>query len=131
MIKVQRITIYLGMPYQKLQNYLRTHRKRVGLSQREVAFLLGCKSGTKVSRYECFARQPALQTIFAYELIFGRSARELFAGLFQEVERETLCRVQFLSFMLARAKPHRSTIRKLAILEAITAKSSGGSTHNT
>ena len=39
------------MPH-KLENYLRTYRRRAGLSQDEMAFLLGTKSGTKVSRYE-------------------------------------------------------------------------------
>ena len=41
-----------------LHNYLRTYRKRAGLSQAEVAFLLGCHSGAKVSRYEHAARRP-------------------------------------------------------------------------
>ena len=52
----------------KLQNYLRTYRKRSGLSQDEVAFLLGCQTGAKVSRYEPFARKPSLETLFAYEV---------------------------------------------------------------
>jgi hypothetical protein len=39
-----------------LSNYLRTHRKRLALSQEEVAFLLGAKGmdkGIKVSRELC------------------------------------------------------------------------------
>ena len=74
----------------KLENYLRTYRKRSGLSQDEVAFLLGCQNGTKVSRYERFARKPSLETLFAYEVVFGASARELFAGAYQKVEKKTL-----------------------------------------
>jgi len=42
-------TAYTSMSH-KLQNYLRTYRKRNSLSQDEMAFLLGCQSGTKVSR---------------------------------------------------------------------------------
>jgi hypothetical protein len=41
-----------------------------------VAILLGCKKGTKVSRYERFARKPSLETLFAYEVVFGAPARE-------------------------------------------------------
>ena len=65
----------------RLPNYLRTHRKRAGLSQDEVAFLLGCRSGAKVSRYERLARRLSLETAFAYEALFGVPARELFAGV--------------------------------------------------
>src|SRR5437879_2490611 len=54
----------------KLHNYLLTHRKRSGLSQDEVAFLLGRRSGTKVSRHESFARMPGPRTLLAYEAIF-------------------------------------------------------------
>lgn len=48
------------MQNDKLDNYLRTYRKKLGLTQREVAFLLGCHSGAKVSRYERSARIPLL-----------------------------------------------------------------------
>jgi len=67
----------------KLHNYLRTYRKRAGLSQREMALLLGCRSTDKVSKYECFRRLPALQTAFAYEATFHVPVRELFAGVFE------------------------------------------------
>jgi transcriptional regulator with XRE-family HTH domain len=73
----------------KLENYLRTYRKRSGLSQDEMAFLLGCQNGTKVSRYERFARKPNLETLFAYEVVFGAPARELFAGVYHIVHYGT------------------------------------------
>jgi transcriptional regulator with XRE-family HTH domain len=111
------------MAHSKLQNYLRTHRKRSGLSQQELAFLLGCRSGAKVSRYESFARQPIIQTVFAYELLFGTPSRELFAGIFQRVEEETLRRVQVLRLKLQQAKPRRRTNRKLEFLQSFNLES--------
>jgi transcriptional regulator with XRE-family HTH domain len=107
----------------KLTNYLRTHRKRAGLSQDEIAFLLGCQSGSKISRYERFARQPNLQTAFAYEVISGTPARELFAGVFQEVESTTIKRVHLLIRQLEAAKPDRMTTQKLEVLKAIASVS--------
>jgi transcriptional regulator with XRE-family HTH domain len=104
----------------KLQNYLRTYRKRSGLSQDEVAFLLGCRGGTKVSRYERSARKPNLETLFAYEVMFGASARELFAGMYQKVEKRISNRAQLLTRKLNRATPTPMATRKLQILEAIT-----------
>ena len=110
----------------KLENYLRTYRKRSALSQDEVAFLLGCQNGTKVSRYERFARKPSLETLFAYEVVFGVPARELFAGAYQKVEKKILNRTQLLTRKLNRATPDRMATRKLQILKAITSGSGTG-----
>ena len=75
------------MPVSKLPNYLRMHRRRMGLSQRQVASILGCRSGAKVSRYERFSREPALRAAIACEVLFGVPIRELFADVYEEVER--------------------------------------------
>src|SRR2546428_4127187 len=103
----------------KLQNYLRTYRKRSGLSQDEVAFLLGCQNGTKVSRYERFSRKPNLETLFAYEVVFDAPARELFAGAYQKVEKRISNQAQVLARKLSRATPSTMASRKLEILKAI------------
>ena len=104
----------------KLKNYLRTYRKRAGLSQVEMAYLLGCRSGAKVSRYERFARQPSLQAVFAYEVVFGVPARELFGGVFQQVEGATLRRAQSLVRKLKATKPDSIAARKLKVLRSAT-----------
>jgi|SRR6185369_11798288 transcriptional regulator with XRE-family HTH domain len=84
------------MPSPLLPNYLRANRKRLALSQDEVAFLLGTRSGGKVCRYERFVRQPSLETALAYEAIFRRSVSELFPGLYQKVERDVAERAKTL-----------------------------------
>ncbi|MBI1818668.1 MAG: helix-turn-helix transcriptional regulator [Deltaproteobacteria bacterium] len=101
----------------KLTNYLRTFRKRSGLSQEEVAFLLGCRFGAKVSRYERFEREPNLRTALSYEVIFHTKVHELFAGIYEQVERDAGKRARRLARRLA--KQHVSE-RKLAALKAIT-----------
>src|SRR5207244_1488975 len=70
-----------SMATPKLENYLRTYRKRSGLTQREVAFLVGCRNGAQVSRYEKRRRLPPLRTALACEAAFGVPVSELFAGL--------------------------------------------------
>ena len=67
-----------------LPNYLRTHRKRARLHQRQVAHLVGARSGAKISRYESYARIPDLATVFALEIIYRTPARILFAGIFEK-----------------------------------------------
>jgi transcriptional regulator with XRE-family HTH domain len=76
-----------------IDNYLRTYRKRSGLSQREVAFLLGCKDAGQVSRYERRHRLPALRTALACAAILRVPLAELFAGIQKEVDREAAHRV--------------------------------------
>ena len=107
------------MPIQKLPNYLRTYRKRACLSQDEIAYLLGCQSGAKVSRYERFAREPTLKTALLFEVIFRTPASELFGGVFQKVEREAMRRARLLVRKLEKANPDRIVTRKLEILRAI------------
>ena len=114
----------------KLENYLRTYRKRSGLSQDEVGFLLGCQKGTKVSRYERFARKLSLETLFAYEVVFGAFARDLFANAYQKVEKRISNRAQLLTRKLNRATPDRIATRKLQILKAITFGSETGPDKN-
>lgn len=64
----------------RLPNYIRTYRKRVGLSQRHVAILIGSSDQTRVSRYELSRRQPSIDVVLALEIILGVPARALFAG---------------------------------------------------
>ena len=107
------------MSSRKLPNYLRMHRKRAGLSQDEVAFLLGCRTGAKVSRYERFARRPSLETAFAYEVIFGVPPKELLAGVYDEIRETTAKRAQALAERLNAVKPDRMTARKLEAFRAM------------
>lgn len=95
-----------------------------------MAFLLGCQSGTKVSRYERFSRKPSLESLFAYELVFAAPARELFAGVYQKVEKKISNRAQLLTRKLNRATPDRMATRKLEILQAITSGSGIGPDKN-
>ncbi len=81
----------------KLPNYLLAERKRRSLSQEAVACLLGAQSGAKVCRYERFVREPSLRTALAYEAIFQKPVRELFAGLYEVMEREVAARAETLA----------------------------------
>jgi transcriptional regulator with XRE-family HTH domain len=103
----------------KLDNYLRTYRKRSGLSQDELAYLLGTGDGAKVSRYEKNGRQPTLDTVLAYEAIFRVASRELFAGRFQRADRSVTRRARLLAERLAREPQDYRVARKLEALAAI------------
>jgi transcriptional regulator with XRE-family HTH domain len=108
----------------RIHSYLRTHRKRCGLTQDEVAFLFGCRTGTEVSRFEGLARKPNLATALACEAVFGIPAHELFPRARAEVEKEVAERARALANRL-RTGSGRDTPRlrqKLASLKAIVGR---------
>lgn len=104
----------------RLPNYVRTYRKRTGLTQDEIAFLLGCRDGSRVSKYESFVRNPNLETALAYKAVFRAPVCELFAGLDQKVEAAVHNRAELLLGQLS-SSSRLLTDRKLAALRSITA----------
>jgi transcriptional regulator with XRE-family HTH domain len=66
-------------------NYLKTHRKRTGLSQRDLGLLVGYADEVQVSRHEKSETLPPLVVALSYEAVFRVSASVLFPGLFDEL----------------------------------------------
>lgn len=107
-----------------LPNHLVAHRKRAGLFQDEVAFLLGTRGGSKVSRYERFEREPNLEMVLAYEAMFGKPASTLFAGRYREIQKRVVERARVLLHKTKRQKPDKTNQIKLGTLAAIIARAS-------
>lgn len=99
------------MPADPLPNYLRMFRKRSGLCQRELAYLLGRKSGSKVSRYESERRRPGFETLLAYEITFQVCLHALFAGEYRQLSANVIKRAQRLSRELD-AKPYTPALKR-------------------
>lgn len=93
-----------------LPNYLQSHRKRLGLSQDEVAFLLGAQSGAKVSRYEQFVRVPSLETALALEIILQKPVRELFGAVYRDLEQKVAERNTLLAERKKTVTPKRKAL---------------------
>jgi transcriptional regulator with XRE-family HTH domain len=64
---------------------LRTLRKRSGLSQKDLAHILGFYSAVAISRHERSDSVPDLLTALGYEAIFRVPISELFPGMYQTV----------------------------------------------
>lgn len=107
------------MASQKLPNYLRSHRKRIALSQHEMAFLLGSGTPTAVSRYEAFLREPGLRQMLAYLLIFQKPVHELFAGLYVKIGKEVAVRARVLLARKSNQGPGRRAEQKRKMLNEI------------
>ena len=116
------------MPHPKLPNYIRTHRKRTHLTQREVTFLLGSKTSAHVCRHERLEQTPNLQTLLAYEFLFRTPVRNLFAEVHQDVEQRLLRRIRVLIQKLATSGYSRAKARKIEILNGFLNECSLGAT---
>jgi transcriptional regulator with XRE-family HTH domain len=103
----------------KLPNYLRTYRKRFGLSQKELSFLLGVKRSEKVCRYEKFQQVPNLKTALAFQAVFGVPVAELFAGIYDQAEKEISKRARILMRKMQDEATERVSSRKADLLRAI------------
>ena len=89
------------------------------VTQDEVALLLGGANGTRIGRHERFDRLPLTTTIFAYEIVFQAPARELFAGLYNRMERQTIRQAISLSKTLSKQTAAARTTQKIESLKAI------------
>jgi transcriptional regulator with XRE-family HTH domain len=75
----------------KTQNRLWLARKRRGLGQKQVAYLLD-KNVDEISRYERGIRIPSLETVLGLELIYGIPARLLFKDVYEQLQAEISAR---------------------------------------
>lgn len=80
----------------RLGNYVRTHRKKAGLTQRELGRVLGYDEEGAVSRHERFCSLPPLLIALGYSIIFRTSVSEMFAGLHETVEHVVEARLREL-----------------------------------
>jgi DNA-binding XRE family transcriptional regulator len=97
----------VSMSQDPLTTYLLTYRKRTGLSQGEMAFLLGISSGTTG------VRKPFLRATLSYEIILGEPTSELFAGWYLELESAIRKRAARLRKHLSALPPTPANVQKL------------------
>ena len=69
----------------ELASYLRSLRKRAGLSQRELANLIGYLTKGAVSRHERGEVLPSLLAALGYEAVFHVPVADLFPGVYKTV----------------------------------------------
>ncbi len=68
-----------------LASYLRSHRLKSGMSQRELAELVGIIAHHQVSIHERSVAFPSLMAALSYQAIFGVPVAELFPGLYEPI----------------------------------------------
>ncbi len=104
------------MKARKPVNYLRSYRLRWGLSQAELAYLLGWKSPEVVSRIEKKQRPPTLKLVIACFILFGTPAAELFPDISASIDADVMTRVWEM-YDNIQGDPSRKTKIKIELLE--------------
>ncbi len=105
------------MKTKKPKNYLRSYRLRWGLSQGELAKLLGWKRAEVISRIEKKIRPPTLKLVIACFILFGTPAAELFPDISASIEIDVMARVWEM-YESIQGDPSRKTKKKIELFEA-------------
>jgi transcriptional regulator with XRE-family HTH domain len=97
-------------------NLLRSYRLRWGLSQGELANLLGWERAEVVSRIEQKKRPPTLKLVIACFILFGAPAAELFPDISASIETDVMARVWEM-YEKIQGDPSRKTKMKIGLFE--------------
>ena len=100
-----------------LPSYLKPLRVQRGLSQPELARLLGI-SASLLSLVETLKRRPTARVILPAEVVFGVPARRIFPGAYVDIERDIAHRARSLVTQLRR-RPTRGRIEKRRLLKEL------------
>jgi len=79
-------TLIHEQPSEPLANYLRAHRRKTGLTQHDLARVLGYVNRGPISRHERLESVPSLLIALSYEVVYRVPVSEIFAGLAETVE---------------------------------------------
>ena len=105
------------MTQEQLATYLRSHRRNSGLTQREIASVLGYKHANPVCRHEQAISIPPFFIALAYETVFRVPAAQMFPGFYRTVEHAVETRLAAFEAELQSKSAHdrdaRATARKL------------------
>lgn len=102
-------------------NYLRSYRLRYGLSQEELAYLLGWERPDVISRIERKQRAPTLPLVLACFILFDAPAHDIFPDVSSGIEALVMARVWEV-YERIQGDPSKRTKKKIELLEAAIAR---------
>jgi transcriptional regulator with XRE-family HTH domain len=105
-----------------LPSYLHKLRKQRGLSQPDIASLLGI-TGSALSRFENLSRRPNARLIVGAEVIFGHGAKDVFPAFYRDIERSIVNRAR-TQYARLESKADPASREKLRFLNEIVERAS-------
>ncbi len=106
------------MEDKKFLNYAKTHRKKAGLSQNELAYLFGDKSTSFILKTERGNELPSLSRALSYQILFDVQADQMFAELSKSIADMVFKRITHLTGNLEKQPQTASVERKLEFLNS-------------
>ncbi len=115
------------------RTYIRLLRRRASLSQKDLAFLLGYRTHSQISRFENGSRVPAVNELLQLEVIFGVVPSGVFPHLRDRAAEVVVARIARLKQSDQRnrtgqtaAQPSCRTVHLERILESVRRQTSPG-----
>ncbi len=106
----------------KYLNYAKTCRKKTGLSQSEVAYLMGMKSPHFICRTELGNEISILSRAISYHILFDKQVDKIFPNLSKALALQIFKRIAKLSKQLQTKGETDATRRKLECLDHIATR---------
>lgn len=76
----------MGIKSRKIPNHLRRFRKQMGLTQKEIASLLGFSSTKRIILWEQGKAQPGIYNLFRLSIIYHVFPHELYPEYYHEMK---------------------------------------------
>ncbi len=105
-------------PYGSLENYILSFRKRTGLSQDDLTFLLDERTD-RIGQYEQQAGIPKLESAIGLGCIFDEPIEALFAGVSEAMREQIAARARVLLQQMS-DKPTAENAQKLETLARLS-----------
>lgn len=102
-----------------LFNYIRSFRRGSCFTQKELAWLVGCRVHTTISRYETFDSVPDIHTALAIAFVFGVPLDTLFPKMVEDAEDEVARRAYLMLQVLERSEETVDVLRKREVLSRV------------
>ena len=103
-------------------NFLRLYRKRSPLTQSDIAYLLGLPDDSNISRYEKGQREPGIEFLLVYHLLFNATIESFFEYQSAEVRANLLQRIEALNIGLRKDGNNAKHLSKIKFLEQVISR---------
>lgn len=100
-------------------NYIKAHRKCLGLTQTELGYLIGFDNNVRISKIEAGQAKPNLKEIVIFELLFDKAASRLFRDLYRNIADNFLHRIALFDDYLCEDLSSREKAHKLEAMRKV------------
>lgn len=103
----------------EIHNYLKAYRKQSPLSQRDVAVLLDAPDCTHLCRCEQGERNPPLEMLLVYNLLFDVKVERLVARQREALKEDLLARIKTLGVRLNESSQTEKVEKRVMYLRSV------------